>query len=140
MNPAPLQPDSSVPRTIQQVGSQEAPNIVKDRRLTGWMKTVAPKIHPHSSDFETACVASHASATLENTHRTIATRRQLPCSAQARGSRSHYGDVHSVSLMDMLAIDMVSIDSDAFSRSIRSRVSGELPASSFSRRPGSPSH
>ena len=76
MDPAPLQTDSSVPRAIQQVGSQEAANIVEDRRLAGWMEAVAPKIHPHSSDFKAACVAAHAGATLEDVHRAIAARRQ----------------------------------------------------------------
>jgi len=70
-----------VPRAIQQVGSQEAANIVEDRRLAGWMEAVTSKIHPHSPDFEAACVAAHAGATLEDVHRAIAARRQLPRSA-----------------------------------------------------------
>src|SRR5258708_23410373 len=135
MNPAPFQPDSSVPPSIQQVGSQEAANIVENRRLTGWMEAVTPEIHPHSPDFEAACVAAHARAALEDMHGAIAARRQLPRSAQTGGSRSHHRDVHSLSLMDMFAIDF-----DVLSRSIRNRVSGGLPASNFSRMPGSPFH
>src|SRR4029077_4338350 len=140
MNPAPLQPDSSLPRSIQQVRSQEAANIVENRRLAGWMEAMTPKIDSPSPNFEAACGGPHARATLEDMHRAIAARCQLPRSAQAGGSRSHDREVHSVSLMDMVAIDMVSIGFDVLSRAIRNRVSGGLPESSFSKRPGSPFH
>src|SRR5579863_9594599 len=99
MNPSPLQTDSSVPRAIQQVGSQEAANIIEDRSFASWMEAVTPEIHAHSPDFEATCVAAYGRATLEDMHCAIAARRQLPGGTQTRGSCSDYGDVHPGSLI-----------------------------------------
>src|ERR1700680_1828007 len=66
VNPTVLQPDAAVPRSVQQILSQQFAKIIQDRRIASRMEAVAAIIHPNPVQLETSCIAANGVPLLEN--------------------------------------------------------------------------
>src|ERR1700686_3022118 len=84
MNPTVLQPDAAVPRTVQQILSQQVAKIIQDGWIASRMEAVAAVIYPNSVQLETTCIAANRVPLFENCHRSEAIASEFEGSAHSR--------------------------------------------------------
>ena len=96
MNPAALEPDPPVPRTVTQILAQQVAKVGEDFRITGGMQAVAAVVGANSLDLETAGVAPDGVALLEHRHPRQTLAGELVGGAHAGGSRAENDDLWQV--------------------------------------------